>query len=71
VFCDSCRFDFLTMEGNPPCSDPMICEHGEEAKSHVENVREWMRVRGAAGLRARSGDRDGRFDGSVRSSVGQ
>ena len=46
VFCDQCRFDFVTMEGNPPCADPMTCEHGEEARSHVENVREWSRLRG-------------------------
>ena len=46
VFCDYCRFDFLTMEGNSPCADPMACEHGEEPRSHVENVREWTRVRG-------------------------
>ena len=44
VFCDACRFDFLTMEGNPPCPDPTTCDHGVEARSHVENVREWARV---------------------------
>jgi hypothetical protein len=44
VFCDYCRFDFLTMEGNPPCPDPVTCEHGVEPRSHVENVREWMRA---------------------------
>ena len=46
VFCGSCLFDFFTMEGNPPCPDPMACEHGEDARSHVENVREWTRMRG-------------------------
>ena len=50
VFCDYCRFDFLTMEGNSPCADPMTCEHGEEPRSHVANVREWMRIRGVDAL---------------------
>src|SRR6185369_7264661 len=27
VFCESCRFNYLTMEGNPKCEDPMTCEH--------------------------------------------
>ncbi|MDP9297160.1 MAG: hypothetical protein M3O98_00620, partial [Actinomycetota bacterium] len=46
VFCDYCRFDFLTMEGNSPCADPTTCEHGEEPRSHIENVREWTRLLG-------------------------
>jgi hypothetical protein len=44
VFCDACRFDFFTMEGNPSCEDPMICEHGQEARSHVKNVRKWREL---------------------------
>jgi hypothetical protein len=50
VFCDQCRFDFHTMEGNPPCEDPAVCEHGAPARSHVENYRRWQSERtGAAG----------------------
>jgi len=45
VFCDQCRFDFFTMEGNPPCADPANCEHGAEPRSHVENVHAWMSAR--------------------------
>jgi hypothetical protein len=46
IFCDQCRFDFLTSEGNPSCDDPMTCENGAEARSHIENVREWERIVG-------------------------
>jgi hypothetical protein len=42
VFCEQCRFDFLTMEGNPPCEDPMTCEHGASARSHVANYERWL-----------------------------
>jgi hypothetical protein len=41
VFCDYCRFNFFTMEGNPPCADPMTCEHAAEPLEHVENYRRW------------------------------
>ena len=47
VLCDQCRFNFFTMEGNPPCIDPMTCPNGAEALSHVENVRRWQAARGA------------------------
>jgi len=42
VFCPYCRFNFFTMEGNPPCEDPLTCEHGTEPRSHVEDVRRWL-----------------------------
>jgi hypothetical protein len=45
VFCSQCRFNFLTMEGNPPCSDPVTCEQGAEARSHVGNYRCWLEAR--------------------------
>ncbi|HEX9123533.1 MAG TPA: hypothetical protein VF984_09275 [Actinomycetota bacterium] len=45
VFCPDCRFNFFTMEGNPPCEDPVSCEHGEEARSHIENLRRWAEQR--------------------------
>ena len=41
VFCDQCRFNFFTMEGNPPCEDPLTCAHSAEPRSHVENLRTW------------------------------
>lgn len=41
VYCPDCRFNFFTMEGNPPCDEPMTCEHGAEQRGHVENVRRW------------------------------
>jgi hypothetical protein len=41
VFCAYCRFNFYTMEGNPSC-DPKTCSHGEEPRSHVENMRAWI-----------------------------
>jgi hypothetical protein len=27
VFCETCRFNFFTMEGNPPCEEPLDCAH--------------------------------------------
>ncbi len=42
VFCDYCRFDFYTMEGNPPCDDPLTCEHAPAPLAHVENYRRWL-----------------------------
>lgn len=45
VFCDWCRFDFLTMEGNPPCEDPASCEHGVDARANVANVLRWKELR--------------------------
>jgi hypothetical protein len=41
VFCDQCRFNFFTIEGNPPCDDPLTCAHAAEPRSHVENLRTW------------------------------
>lgn len=42
VFCDDCRFDYFTMEGNPSCDDPALCEHGVDARANVENVHRWQ-----------------------------
>ena len=44
VFCDYCRFDYLTMEGNPSCEEPAICEHGIQARANVANVLRWQKV---------------------------
>jgi hypothetical protein len=46
VYCDQCRFNFNTMEGNPPCADPMACEHSAEPLAHVANYRQWATARG-------------------------
>jgi hypothetical protein len=43
--CDYCRFNFFTMEGNPPCDDPEHCEHGIEARRNVTRIREWAAAR--------------------------
>lgn len=45
VYCDYCRFDFYTMEGNSPCPDPLKCEHSAEPLAHVENYRRWQAAR--------------------------
>jgi hypothetical protein len=42
VFCSQCRFNFVTMEGNPPCADPLTCEYATAPMSHVENMRRWQ-----------------------------
>jgi hypothetical protein len=47
VFCEQCRFNFLTMEGNPTCDDPLACPHAVEALAHVENYRRWREHGGA------------------------
>ncbi|HYU57799.1 MAG TPA: hypothetical protein VEO00_07100 [Actinomycetota bacterium] len=47
VFCDWCRFDFATMEGNSPCDDPLTCEHGVVPRAHVENYHRWAAAREA------------------------
>ncbi|HEX9377429.1 MAG TPA: hypothetical protein VGB19_14485 [Actinomycetota bacterium] len=44
VFCDTCRFDYFTMEGNSSCEDPLTCEHAAEPLAHVENYRAWRQA---------------------------
>jgi len=46
VVCPDCMFNFMTMEGNPPCEDPMTCAHGEEPRTHLANLSEWARQHG-------------------------
>jgi hypothetical protein len=41
VYCEDCRFNFYTMEGNSSCVDPLTCEHAPDPLAHVENVRRW------------------------------
>jgi hypothetical protein len=41
VFCPNCRYNFLTGQGNPPCDNPATCEHGAEARTHIENLQKW------------------------------
>jgi hypothetical protein len=36
VFCDQCRFNFFTMEGNPHSEDPLSCADAAEVRPHVE-----------------------------------
>jgi hypothetical protein len=45
VFCDYCRFDFFTMEGNSPCPDPLLCDHAAEPLEHVVSYRAWLAAR--------------------------
>jgi hypothetical protein len=40
--CEQRRFNFFTMEGNPPCPDPLTCEHAAEPLAHVENYQRWL-----------------------------
>jgi hypothetical protein len=46
VFCEQCRFNYLTMEGNSGCDDPSTCEHAAVPLGHVENYRRWATARG-------------------------
>ncbi|MGH2655536.1 MAG: hypothetical protein ACRDIZ_02355 [Actinomycetota bacterium] len=52
VYCDQCRFNFFTGEGNAYCDDPETCAEGAEARSNVENMRAWR-----AEILATSGNR--------------
>lgn len=45
VICPTCMFSFITGEGNPTCEDPLCCEEGAEARSHVANFLEWSATR--------------------------
>lgn len=47
VFCPWCRFNYLTMEGNSPCEDPMRCDHRSEPLEHVATFKEWSARQGA------------------------
>lgn len=42
VLCPWCCFNFFTLEGNSPCENPLECEHGEEPRSHLANLRTWL-----------------------------
>jgi len=42
VFCNDCRFNFFTMEGNSPCEDPLRCEHALEPLAYVANEVGWV-----------------------------
>ncbi len=53
VFCEGCRFNYFTMEGNPGCEDPLTCEHASAPLAAVANYRRWLGTNGpAAGARA-------------------
>jgi hypothetical protein len=48
VYCEQCRFNYYTQEGNPTCEDPMTCEHAAEPLAHVENLKRWRAAHVAA-----------------------
>jgi len=45
VYCEQCRFNYFSLEGNPTCDDPLTCEHASVPLSHVENYRRWAAER--------------------------
>ena len=45
VYCPDCRFNYFTMEGNPPCEDQLKCEHSKEPLEHVQNLKRWAESR--------------------------
>lgn len=49
VLCPTCMFNLFTMEGNPPCEDPLTCPNAVEARAHVANVRRWAATQGTGG----------------------
>ena len=57
VFCDQCRFNFFTTEGNPPCDDPLTCAHAADPRSHVENLRTWEGTAGRPSVMEHRGQR--------------
>ena len=48
VYCEQCRFNYFSLEGNPPCDDPLTCKHAAVPLAHVENYRRWAAARGIA-----------------------
>jgi hypothetical protein len=44
VFCEGCRFNYFTMEGNPSCEDPLTCEHAAAPLAAVANYRRWLEI---------------------------
>jgi hypothetical protein len=46
VYCERCRFNYFSLEGNPACEDPLTCEHAPVPLAHVENYRRWASSRG-------------------------
>jgi hypothetical protein len=42
VFCENCRFNYFTLEGNSSCEDPLTCEHAAVPLEHVANYRRWV-----------------------------
>src|SRR6266508_3288745 len=46
VYCEQCRFNYFSLEGNPTCDDPLTCEHASVPLAHVENYRRWATARG-------------------------
>jgi hypothetical protein len=46
VFCEQCRFNYFTMEGNSACEDPLTCAHAAVPLAHVENYRRWAAAQG-------------------------
>ena len=45
VYCEACRFNYFTLQGNPACADPVECEHAAVPMSHVDNYRRWAAAR--------------------------
>jgi len=41
VVCDSCQFNWYTMEGDKRCEGGTVCEEGKAALANVENVKVW------------------------------
>jgi hypothetical protein len=48
VYCEQCRFNYFSLEGNPSCENPLTCEHASVLLAHVENYRRWAAARGIA-----------------------
>jgi hypothetical protein len=46
VYCEQCRFNYFSLEGNPSCDDPLTCEHASVPLANVENYRRWATARG-------------------------
>ena len=46
VYCEQCRFNYFSLEGNPACDDPLTCQHAPVPLAHVENYRRWASGRG-------------------------
>jgi hypothetical protein len=49
VYCEQCRFNYFSLEGNPSCDDPLTCEHARSLSCRITVVGDRSRIPAGAG----------------------